>query len=56
MLYIASLKNEAGVSVTSMKGKPEALSNSDFEDDWREVVEKKVSIYGSLSEMQADKT
>ena len=22
---------------------------SDFEDDWRKVVERKVSIYGSLS-------
>ena len=37
-----------------MKGKLEAISNSDFEGDWREVVEKKVSIYGSLSEMHED--
>ena len=44
---IASLKYEAGVSVASTKGKFEVYKkrsgkcvNSDFEEDWKEAVEK----------------
>ena len=54
----ASLKNEAGVSVTSMKGKLEAFQKhlhvhffvggvsieSDFDSNWKELVERKESI------------
>ena len=40
------------VSWKNLKSRLGKMSvDSDFEDDWREVVERKVSIYGSLSEM-----
>ena len=62
---IASLKNEAGVSVTSMKGKLEAFQkhyehlgrvsiDSDFDSNWKELVERKVSMCGSLSKVCED--
>ena len=62
---ISSLKNEAGVSVTSTKGKLEALQNqyerlgrvsidSAFDSNWKELVERKVSMCGSLSKVFED--
>ena len=62
---IASLKNEAGVSVTSTKGKLEAFQkhyehlgrvsmDSDFYSNWKELVERKVSMCGSLSKVCED--
>ena len=62
---IASLRNEAGVSVTSTKGKLEAFQkhyeqlgrvsvDSDFDFEWKEVVEGKVSMCSSLSELCED--
>ena len=62
---IASLKNEAGVSVTSTKGKLEAFQkhyehlgrvsiDSDFDSNWKELVERKVSMCGSLSKVCED--
>ena len=62
---IASLKNEAGVSVTSTKGKLEAFQkyyehlgrvsiDSDFDSNWKELVEWKVSMCGSLSKVCED--
>ena len=52
------MRNEAGVSVTSMKAFQmhyEQLGrvsvNSDFEFEWKEVVERKVSMCSSVSEV-----
>ena len=61
----ASLKNEAGVSVTCTKGKLEAFqkhykhlrrvsTDSDFDSNWKELVERKVSMCGSLSKVCED--
>ena len=58
-ILLASLKNEAGVSVTSTKGKLEAFQkhyehlgrvsiDSDFDSNWKELVERKVGMCGSL--------
>ena len=58
---ITSLKSDAGVSVTSTRGKLEVLQkhyqhlgkisvDSDFDASWKEEVESKVSSYGSMSE------
>ena len=58
---ITSLKSDAGVSVTSTRGKLEVLQkhyhhlgkisvDSDFDANWKEEVESKVSSYGSMSE------
>ena len=55
-----SLKSDAGVSVTSTRGKLEVLQkhyqhlamisvDSDFDANWKEEVESKVSRYGSMS-------
>ena len=62
---IASLKNEAGVSVSSTQGKLEAFQkhyehlgrvsiDSDFDSNWKELVERKVSMCGSLSKVCED--
>ena len=58
---ITSLKSDAGVSVTSTRGKLEVLQkhyqhlgkisvDGDFDANWKEEVESKVSSYGSMSE------
>ena len=60
---IASLKNEAGVSVSSTKGKLEAFHkhyehlgrvsiDSDFDSNWKELVESKVSMCGRVSKCE----
>ena len=54
-----SLKSEAGVSVTSTRGKLEVLQrqlgklslDSNFDAEWKEEVESNVSRYGSMSEL-----
>ena len=62
---ITSLKSDAGVSVMSTKGKLEVLQkhyqhlgkisvDSDFDANWKEEVESKVSSYGSMSESCED--
>ena len=62
---IPSLKSEAGVSVTSTRGKLEVLQrhyqqlgklslDSNFDAEWKEEVESNVSIYGSMSELFED--
>ena len=59
---ITSLKSDAGVSITSTRGKLEVLQKhyqhlgkiSDFDDNWKEEVESKVSSYGSMSESCED--
>ena len=59
---ITSLKSDAGVSVTSTRGKLEVLQkhlgkisvDSDFDANWKEEVESKVSNYGSMSEYRLD--
>ena len=62
---ITSLKSDAGVSVTSTRGKLEVLQkhyqhlgkisvDSDFDANWKEEVESKVSSYGSMSESCED--
>ena len=62
---ITSLKSDAGGSVTSTRGKLEVLQNhyqplgkisvdSDFDANWKEEVESKVSSYGSMSESCED--
>ena len=60
-----SLKSEAGVSVTSTRGKLEVLPRhyqqlgkislySNFDAEWKEEVESNVSRYGSMSELCED--
>ena len=62
---IHSLKSEAGVSVTSTRGKLEVLQwhyrqlgklslDSNFDVEWKEEVESNVSRYGSMSESCED--
>ena len=62
MTNIPSLKSEAGVSVTSTRGKLEVLQihyqqlrkislDSNFDAEWKEEVESNVSRYGSMSEL-----
>ena len=62
---IASLRNEAGASVTSAKGKLEVFQkhyehlgrvsvDRNFDSNWKEVVERKVSVCSSLSEVCED--
>ena len=59
---IPSLKSEAGVSVTSTRGKLQRhyqqlgkLSlDSNFDAEWKEEVESNVSRYGSMSELCED--
>ena len=61
---ITSLKSDAGVSVTSTRGKLEAQKHyqhlgkisvdSDFDANWKEEVESKVSSSGSMSESCED--
>ena len=62
---ITSLKSDAGVSVTSTRGKLEVLQkhyqhlgkisvDSHFDAYWKEEVESKVSSYGSMSESCED--
>ena len=62
---IPLLKSEAGVSVTSTRGKLEILqrhyqqlgklsSDSNFDAEWKEEVESNVSRYGSMSELRED--
>ena len=62
---ITSLKSDAGVSVTSTRGKLEVLQkhyqhlgkiseDSDFDANWKEEGESKVSSYGSMSESCED--
>ena len=62
---IPSLKSEAGVSVTSTRGKLEVLQrhyeqlgkpslDSNFDAEWKEEVESNVSRYGSTSELCDD--
>ena len=62
---IPSLKSEAGVSVTSTRGKLEVLQrhyqqlgklslDSNFDAEWKEEVESNVSRYGSMSELCED--
>ena len=62
---ITSLKSDTGVSVTNTRGKLEVLErhylhlgkisvDSDFDANWKEEVESKVSSYGSMSESCAD--
>ena len=57
---ISSLRNEAGVSITSVKGKLEVLQkhyqrlgrvsvDSDFDDGWKQLVESKVNEYSRIS-------
>ena len=59
------MKSDAGVSVTSTRGKWEVLQkhyqhlgkisvDSDFDANWKEEVESKVSSYGSMSESCED--
>ena len=59
---IPSLKSEAGVSVTSTRGKLEVLQrhyqqlgklslDSNFDAEWNEEVESNVSRYGSMLKM-----
>ena len=56
------MKSDAGVSVTSTRGKLEVLQKhyqqlgkiSDFDANWKEEVESKVSSYGSMSESCED--
>ena len=59
---ITSLKSDTGVYVTSTRGKLEVLQRhykhlekisveSDFDANWKEEVESKVSSYGSMSVM-----
>ena len=58
----ASLRNEVGVSVTSMKGKLKKhykqlgrmSVDRDFDFEWKEAVERKVSMCSSLSEVCED--
>ena len=52
-------EKEAGVSVKRIGWKHykrlgKVSVNTDFEEDWKEVVEGKVSMYGSLSEVRED--
>ena len=65
MKNITSLKSDAGVSVTSTRGKLEVLQkhyqhlgkisvDGDFDANWKEEVESKVSSYGSMSESCED--
>ena len=62
---IPSLKSEAGVSVTSTRGKLEVLQrhhqqlgklslDSNFDAEQKEEVESNVSRYGSMSELCED--
>ena len=62
---ITFLKSDAGVSVTSTRRKLEVLQkhyqllgkisvDSDFDANWKEEVESKVSSYGSMSESCED--
>ena len=59
---MTSLKSDAGVSVRSTRGKLEILQkhlgkisvDSDFDDNWKEEVESKVSSYGSMLESCED--
>ena len=62
---ISSLKSEAGVSVTSTRGKLEVLQRQyqqlgklsldrNFDAEWKEEVESNVSRYGSMSELCED--
>ena len=59
---IPSLKSEAGVSVTSTRGKLEVLQRhyqqlgklSNFDAEWKEEVESNVSRYSSMSELCED--
>ena len=62
---ITSLKSDTKVSVTSTRGKLEVLQrhyqdlekisvDSDFDANWKEEVESKVSSYGSMSESCED--
>ena len=62
---ITSLKSDAGVSVTSTRGKLEVLQkhsqrlgkisvDSDFDANWKEEIESKVTSYGSMSESCED--
>ena len=59
------LKSDAGVSVTSTRGKLEVLQkhyqhlgkisvDCDFDANWKEEVESKVNSYGSMSESYED--
>ena len=56
------MKSDAGVSVTSTRGKLEVLQkhlgkisvDSDFDANWKEEVESKVSSYGSMSDSCED--
>ena len=56
------MKSDTGVSVTSTRGKLEVLQRhsgksgvgSDFDSNWKEEVESKVSSYGSMSESCED--
>ena len=59
------MKSEAGVSVTSTRGKLEVLQrhyqqlgklslDSNFDAEWKEEVESNVSRYGSMSELCED--
>ena len=60
--FDGSKKGEAGVSVTSRKGKLEAFQKyfgrgseeSDLDFEWKEVFERKVSMCSSLSEACED--
>ena len=58
--HISSLKSETGASITSVKGKLEILQkhyqklgkvsvDSDFDEDWRQLVENKVKDYSRMS-------
>ena len=59
---IPSLKSEAGVSVTSTRGKLDVLQRdyqqfgklSNFDAEWKEDVESTMSRYGSMSELCED--
>ena len=64
-INIASLRNKAGVLVTSMKGKLEVFQkhyeqlrrvsvDSGFDFELKKVVERKVSMCSSLSEVYED--
>ena len=62
---IPSLKSEAGVSVTSTRGKLEVLQrhyqqlgklslDSNFDAEWKEEVDSNMNRYGSMSELCED--
>ena len=64
-IYIASLKSDTGLSLTSTRGKLEVLQrhyqllskmsvDSVFDADWKEEVEENVKVYSSLSEEVTD--